>query len=487
MKDLEFYDLVVIGAGPAGLTAAKEALRHSKRVLVLEAEEVIGGISQTVKRNGWHFDIGGHRFFTKSERVNDFWEEALDSGDFLVRPRLSRIYYKGKFFDYPLKLWNALFGLGVIEAVRCVLSYLFTQMKKPSDQTNFEGWVAARFGWRLYRIFFKTYTEKVWGIDASQIQSSWAAQRIKSLSLPKAVLNSIPLKRNSKKKLITTLIDEFKYPKYGPGMLWEKVARDFEISGGTLKLNARVASISRNSDLFEVSCGDTIYSAQNVINTMPLSFLPSALNCDNKDVLKAASGLNFRDFLIIALIYEKQDLFPDNWIYIHDPRVNVGRIQNFGNWSEYMVKEGHSCLGLEYFVNENESLWNMEDNDLIDLAQREISSLGLAPETSKEGYVVRVKKAYPVYDENYASNILTIRNWLQVEWPDLQTVGRNGMHRYNNQDHSMLTAMQAIDNIYLGTKNDLWLVNLDDDYHEEKSNEESGRSAPQIVGSKEKT
>jgi protoporphyrinogen oxidase len=486
LKNLELFDLIIIGAGPAGLTAAKEAQKYKKRILVLEAEDVVGGISQTVKRNGWHFDIGGHRFFTKSERVNEFWDSSLDEQDFLLRPRLSRIFYKGKFFDYPLKLWNALFGLGIVEAIRCVLSYVLTQVKKPKDQSNFEGWVAARFGWRLYRIFFKTYTEKVWGIDASLIQSSWAAQRIKSLSLPKAILNSIPIRRNSSKKLITTLIDEFKYPKFGPGMLWEKVAKDFEAAGGRLHFDSKVTSIDRDSDNYRIYCGDRAYLALDVINTMPLSYLPAALNCENLLVKKAAAGLNFRDFLIVALIYEQKDLFPDNWIYIHDPRVNVGRIQNFGNWSEFMVKEGHSCLGLEYFVNENDALWNMNDNDLIDLAQLEISSLGLVSLKFKEGYVVRVKKAYPVYDESYEKNVLLIREWLESVWPDIQTVGRNGMHRYNNQDHSMLTAMQAVDNLYLGARNDLWMVNLDDEYHEEKSNSSTERSAPGLINSKVK-
>jgi protoporphyrinogen oxidase len=478
----KIFDLVIIGAGPAGLTAAKEALKYTSQVLVLESEDVLGGISQTVKRNGWHFDIGGHRFFTKSNRVNDFWETSINPEDFLDRPRLSRIYYKGKFFDYPLKLWNALRGLGIFEAIRCVLSYALTQIKKPKDQTNFEGWVAARFGWRLYRIFFKTYTEKVWGIEASKIQSSWAAQRIKSLSLPKAILNSLPVRRNGNKKLITTLIDEFKYPKFGPGMLWEKVAEDFESSGGTLVMNSKVASIQKISSYMQISCADNQrYLGRQIINTMPLSQLPTVLECDQKEVMNSARDLKYRDFLIVALVYKQEGMFPDNWIYIHDPKVNVGRIQNFGNWSEYMVKDGYSCLGLEYFVNENEFLWNMEDAPLIELAKSEISSLGLAPQECEEGHVVRVKKAYPVYDDTYDSNILQIRNWLEKFWPQIQTVGRNGMHRYNNQDHSMLTAMQAVDNIFLAAENDLWLVNLDDEYHEEKSTSNSERLVPRAV------
>jgi protoporphyrinogen oxidase len=481
-RKLEIFDLVVIGAGPAGLAAAKEALKHTSRILVIESEDVLGGISQTVKRNGWYFDIGGHRFFTKSERVNNFWKESLDPEDFLLRPRLSRIYYKGKFFNYPLKLWNALFGLGLFEAVRCVVSYFITQIKKPKDQTNFEGWVAARFGWRLYRIFFKTYTEKVWGIEASQIQSSWAAQRIKSLSLPKAILNSIPLRSNSEKKFITTLIDEFKYPKFGPGMLWEKVAHDFEAKEGLLVMNSKVCFIQKESDYMKIVCDkNQEYFAKQIINTMPLSYLPLVLDCKNEEVTRASKELKYRDFLIVALVYDQENMFPDNWIYIHDPKVSVGRIQNFGNWSKFMVKDGYSCLGLEYFVNENEPLWGMEDSLLIELASKEINSLGLAPQECQEGYVVRVKKAYPVYDEKYESNVLKIRNWLWESWPQIQTVGRNGMHRYNNQDHSILTAMQAVDNIFLKAENDLWLVNLDDEYHEEISTLKSERLVPRVI------
>ena len=470
------HDLLIIGAGPAGLTAAWEAEKHGKKTLILESDKEIGGISRTVERNGWRFDIGGHRFFTKVDEVYKIWDEILSEDDFLLRPRMSRIYYKNKFYDYPLKASNALFNLGIFEAIRCVLSYIYVRIFPPKNQDNFEDWVAARFGWRLYNIFFKTYTEKVWGVDARTIGSDWASQRIKNLSLLKAILNAFQINKSG--EIITTLIDEFKYPKYGPGMMWETAYEKLKEKGHEIKLSSRVKEIIKEEDFYVVvDENDNKYEAKHILSSMPLAYLPKTIQpTPKKSVLDAGNSLEFRDFLSVALVIDEKDAFPDNWIYIHDPGVKVGRVQNYGSWSPYMVKEGKTCLGLEYFVNIGDELWTMEDNKLIDLAISELQKLSLIKGSSSlEGYVVRMPKAYPVYDLEYSKNIDEIANWISTEHKNIYPIGRNGMHRYNNQDHSMMTAVLSARNILLGEKNDIWQVNVEEDYHEEKK---GGRSAP---------
>ena len=477
---MEQRDIVVIGAGPAGLTAAYQLVKRGEKPLVLEADNVVGGISRTVERDGWRFDIGGHRFFTKVEEVEALWREILPEEEFLNRPRMSRIYYNKKFFDYPLKASNALKNLGVLEAVRCVLSYVWARVRPPKDQSTLEGWVAARFGFRLYRIFFKTYTEKVWGVPANEIQADWAAQRIKSLSLGKAIFNALMPKRNQKE--ITSLIEEFRYPKHGPGMMWEKAHELVEAGGGQVVFDSPVERIHHEGGraVAVTSAGKRI-TADHVVSTMPINLLVKAMDpLPPAEVLAAADDLGHRDFLTVALIVPEAAAFPDNWIYIHAPEVRVGRIQNFGSWSPYMVKEGHTCLGLEYFVFEGDDLWTMADDDLIKLGTRELEALGLiAAGSVSGGYVVRMPKAYPVYDEHYQRNVDVLRGWLDANVPNLIPVGRNGMHRYNNQDHSMLTAMLAVENIF-GAGHDVWDVNVDEEYHEEKkdSGPRTGRDAP---------
>ena len=479
-------EVVVIGAGPAGLTAAYEFGRRGKKVRVFEADEVVGGISRTVERDGWRFDIGGHRFFTKVAPVEAFWHEILPDEDFLMRPRMSRIFYGNKFYDYPLKATNALRNLGIIEAVRCVLSYLWVRIHKPKDTTTFEGWTAARFGWRLYRTFFKTYTEKVWGVPATDIQADWAAQRIKNLSLGKAIFNALLPRRNQKD--IASLIEEFQYPKYGPGMMWERCTELVRDQGSTVTLTTRVESITRGdqgakSVSVRDAQGSQQYPCDHIISTMPINELLAVINPPAPPaVLAAAASLKHRDFLTVAIVVPQEFAFPDNWIYIHAPEVRVGRIQNFGSWSPYLVKEGRTCLGLEYFVSIGDDLWVMPDDDLIELAKREIATLGLADPTQVEaGFVVRMPKAYPVYDIDYQANVETIRTWLTQNMPNVHPVGRNGMHKYNNQDHSMYTAMLTVENIVDGTHHDIWAVNVEEEYHEEKSGDDkagTGRDAP---------
>jgi protoporphyrinogen oxidase len=481
-------DVIVIGAGPAGLTAAYCLGKHGETCLVVEADDVVGGISRTVERDGWRFDIGGHRFFTKVKEVEELWHEILPQGDFLLRPRMSRIFYNGKFFDYPLKAGNALSNLGIVEALRCVLSYLWARVHPPKDQSNFEGWVAARFGWRLYRIFFKTYTEKVWGVPATEIQADWAAQRIKNLSLFKAVMNALLPKRNQKD--ITSLIEEFQYPKYGPGMMWEVAREKVEAQGSKVVMETRTVAVRHSggratSVVVESEGGRTELACTHVISSMPLSALVLAMDPPAPpEVQAAAKGLAYRDFLTIALVVPESGGFPDNWIYVHSPEVRLGRIQNFGSWSPYLVKEGRTCLGLEYFVFEGDDLWAADDADLVELGKRELEGIGLVKAHDVQaGYVVRMPKAYPVYDETYKANVDTIRAWLEINAANVYPTGRNGMHRYNNQDHSMYTAMLSVENI-LGAHHDIWNVNVEEEYHEEKTVDVregeygTGRAAP---------
>jgi protoporphyrinogen oxidase len=467
------HEVVIIGAGPAGLTAAYELTKRGYTSTVLESDSVVGGISRSAERDGWRFDTGGHRFFTKVPQVEALWHEILPSEDFLLRPRMSRIYYNGKFFDYPLKAGNALKGLGVIEAIKCVVSYAMAKVRPPKDQTSFEGWTTAAFGARLYRTFFKTYTEKLWGVPADTINADWAGQRIKNLNLFNAVVNALLPKRNQKD--ITSLIEEFEYPKYGPGMMWERCRDLVEQAGTKVVMQTTVTSIHHEGGravavtATGAGGGSTRYAATDVVSSMPISTLLKIMDPPvPPEVQAAAAGLKYRDFLTIALIIPEADGFPDNWIYVHDPAVRLGRIQNFGSWSPYLVKDGKTCLGLEYFVTEGDDLWTARDEDLVELGKRELESLGLLrPERVETGYVVRMPKAYPMYDDKYAAQVLVLREWLAAHAPNVHPVGRNGMHKYNNQDHSMLTAMLSVDNI-LGAHHDVWSVNVEQDYHEEK-------------------
>ncbi|MBW3536579.1 MAG: NAD(P)/FAD-dependent oxidoreductase [Actinobacteria bacterium] len=471
----------MIGAGPAGLTAAYQLAKagHAAGTTVLEADDVVGGISRTAERDGWRFDIGGHRFFTKVGAVERLWFEILGREQFLLRPRLSRIYYRGKLFDYPLRAMNALMGLGIVEAIRCVASYFWARIRPPKDQSKFEGWVSARFGRRLYGIFFKTYTEKVWGVPADEIEADWAAQRIKNLSLVRAVIDSILPKRN--KKDVTSLIEEFNYPKYGPGMMWEKARELVEAKGTKVIMESAVTAIHHEGGRAVAVTAQTRdgsstrYDATDVVSSMPLSQLVLSMEpTPPPDVAAAAKSLSYRDFLTVALVVPEEAGFPDNWIYIHDPGVEVGRIQNFGSWSPYLVKEGRTCLGLEYFCFEGDALWTKADDDLVAQATAELERLRLVkPGAVETGYVVRMPKAYPMYDSAYKAHVATMRDWLGEVAPNVHPVGRNGMHKYNNQDHSMLTAMLSVENILDNAGHDTWTVNVEADYHETLSPSEA--------------
>ncbi len=462
---------MVIGGGPAGLTAAYLLSKEGHAVTVLEADELVGGISRTAQYRGYRFDIGGHRFFTKIRPVSELWEEVL--GDqFITVPRLSRIHYAGKYFDYPLKAVNALRGLGLINAARILLSYVDARLHPSPVEDNFEQWVTNRFGRRLYEIFFKTYTEKVWGIPCTEIRAEWAAQRIQGLSLERAILNAATLTRRS--TAIKSLIHEFRYPRLGPGQMWECCRDRIEAMGNPVRLRHRVTSITRVGNRVvgveaDTPDGPRRFEADHVIASTDLRSLVRAIEpAAPAPVSAAATGLRYRDFLVVALMLDQDNLFPDNWIYVHTPGVKVGRIQNFNNWSRAMVPApGVTCLGFEYFCFEGDGLWAADDAELIALASRELEQLGLASAgLVRDGTVVRVPKAYPIYDGPYRDHVETIRGFLDpIE--NLQTVGRNGMHKYNNQDHSMLTAMMAVWNLQ-GAAHDLWAVNTDYEYHEEQ-------------------
>ena len=460
-------NIAVIGAGPAGLTAAWQLNKSKfKNLEIFEADNQVGGISKTVRRGVWRFDLGGHRFFSKSNLVNELWDEMLMPETFMQRPRKSRIYYRGRYFDYPLKPLNALLNLGLFETVRCIFSYVWVRINPPKKQDKFEGWVAARFGWRLYRIFFKTYTEKVWGISTRDLNSTWAAQRIKNLSLSGAIKDAFGFKSKS---VITTLIDTFKYPQYGPGQLWESVTDKLVKDGATLSLETTIESVDCDGHQYSLrkSTGGS-YLADAIFSSIPLSAIPKLLGAPD-EIIRAAENLKYRDFLIVAVpVLASKDLFNDNWIYIHDPAVRVGRIQNYLSWSPDLVVPGTSCLGLEYFVNKDDEIWKSSDAKLISNAKEELIALNLKCEAiDGEGYVVRVEKAYPIYDENYQASVSSIKEWLIANHPNWYQLGRNGQHHYNNQDHSMLTAVCAVDNFTDTSKEDYWNVNLGDDYHEE--------------------
>jgi protoporphyrinogen oxidase len=467
--------IVVCGAGPAGLTAAYLLAQKDFAVTVLEADSIVGGISRTARYKDYRFDIGGHRFFTKIAAVQSLWEELLGD-EFIDVPRLSRILYNGKFFNYPLKASNALAGLGLWQAAMIVLSYAHARMSPHPVEENFEQWVSNRFGRRLYRIFFKTYTEKVWGVPCTEIRAEWAAQRIQGLSLARAILSATSLNRRA--PAIKTLIQQFKYPRLGPGQMWERCADRVTELGGAVLLNHCVTALETDgtrvmSATVTGPAGTRRIEAEHFISTMPLRSLVRALGpVRPAEAVAAAEGLAYRDFVLVALILDKDNLFPDNWIYVHTPGVRVGRIQNFNNWSAAMVPApGKTCIGMEYFCFKGDGLWESSDAQLIELATREFSDLGLAPDAHVvDGTVVRMPKAYPIYDSTYREHLDVVREYIDPI-TNLHTVGRNGMHKYNNQDHSMYTAMLALENMQ-GAEHDLWEVNTDLEYHEEQKLED---------------
>jgi protoporphyrinogen oxidase len=463
--------VVALGGGPAGLTAGYLVAKRGLPVIVLESTDQVGGIARTDVREGYRFDLGGHRFFTKAKEVDALWHEVL-GGEFLKRPRQSRIYWNHKFLEYPLQGMDVIKKLGPVELTRVVMSYLWALIRPKGREDTFEEWVCNRFGRRLFSLFFKSYTEKVWGVSTSEIRAEWAAQRIKGLSFFAAAKHAFFGSRGNQ---IKSLISEFNYPRYGPGQMWERMRDEIRERGGEVRLNAPVTRLRMDGGrVTEIVAGGETITPSYVISSLPLRTTVGIAEPEAPvDVRDAARGLRYRDFLTVLLVIEDEDMFPDNWIYIHDPSVRVGRIQNFRSWSPWMVpNDTDASIGMEYFCFEGDELWNMADDDLVAMATGEIQQLGLArAERVKMGFVVRVHKAYPMYDAEYADRVAAIRGWLD-ESPNLIQVGRNGLHRYNNSDHSMLTAMRAVENILDGANHDIWAVNAESVYHEEDVTEE---------------
>ena len=520
---------LIAGAGPAGLTAALELLRRSDITpLVFEADTQVGGISKTVNYRGNRMDLGGHRFFSKSDWVMRWWQEILpvaqgeldpgaavpisyqqQSREFspshlgdpssdavmLVRQRLSRIFYRRRFFDYPLKLSSrTLHNMGLLETLRIGLSYGQAQLIRRAPEATLEDFLVNRFGDRLYRTFFKDYTEKVWGVPCGEISAEWGAQRIKGLSVTKALAHAIlsPFRSGgdtSQKSTETSLIERFLYPKFGPGQMWEEVARHVQARGGEIHLGHRIVALKRigleivGATVRDESTGAVReVSCDFFVSTMPVRDLTAMLQPDDSQVIRVADGLPYRDFMTAGLLLRRMNLKsnesdrgaangmpPDNWIYIQEPDVKIGRLQVFNNWSPALVPDPNTIwLGLEYFCNEGDPLWTMDSGKFIDFAAAELEKIGMISRSDVlDGTMVRVPKAYPAYFGEY-NRFAVVRDYLE-RFSNLYPVGRNGMHRYNNQDHSMLAAngaVTAILNAGAG-KSAIWQINADEEYHEE--------------------
>jgi protoporphyrinogen oxidase len=464
----ESVGVAVLGGGPAGLTAAYVLALRGRKGVVFEADGSVGGIAKTVEFDGYRFDLGGHRFFTKLKPIERLWESMLGD-DFLTRPRLSRIYYQGKFIAYPLQARDVIKRLGLVESVLCALSYIWNRFRPRRDALSFEDWVTTRFGRRLYETFFRSYTEKVWGISGKEIKAEWAAQRIKNFSLGKAVLAMLGLRRSH----VTTLIEEFRYPRLGPGQMWDEFCRRVEEAGIPVRTNHRCTSIKHDGGRVErivvQENGHTEELAVDaLVSSIPLSELALSLDPPPPpEVLQAARDLRYRELCLVALVIDDHEPFPDNWIYLHDPGTRAGRVQNFGAWSPDMVVPGTTCLGVEYFCFEGDEIWELPDEQAVELATKELARIGLVdPSRVRDGVKVRVPRAYPMYASEYRQSVEVIRGYLE-RFENLVTCGRNGLHRYNNQDHSMWTAILATLNVVDGTGYDVWAVNTDADYHEE--------------------
>ncbi len=469
----------VIGAGPSGLTAAYILAKSGREVVVCEKDPIyVGGISRTVNYKNFLFDIGGHRFFSKSKDIVDLWNEILPD-DFIDRPRLSRIFYQNKFYAYPLKAFEALANLGIWESTRCMASFGFAKLSPIKAPRTFHQWVRNQFGERLFSIFFKTYTEKVWGMSCDAISSDWAAQRIKGLSLGAAIIDglsrSLGLNKGKKGNGAKSLIESFRYPRRGPGMMWEAARDKIRAHGGEVLMGREVTGLTfdENRKVWTIAIRDAegraaCFEALNVISSAPIRELMANLKPTPISLFQARA-LQYRDFLTVVLMGTSSINLPDNWVYIHDPSVKVGRVQNFRSWSPEMIPDGVStCLGLEYFCFEGDGLWNASDSELIELAKQEITKIGLMrAEDVADASVVRQAKAYPVYDDDYARNVEVIRTEIALRYPGLHLVGRNGMHKYNNQDHAMMTGWLTALNIMAGEKiHDVWQVNEDAEYGE---------------------
>jgi len=481
--------VAIIGAGPAGLTAGYQLRKHDISTCIFEADpKYVGGISRTVKYKDFLFDIGGHRFFSKSKEIEDLWDEILPQ-DMLQRPRQSRIFYRDKFFSYPLNPMEALRNLGAKQSIMIVCSYFWAKLVPVKNPTTYTDWVSNLFGRRLFNIFFKTYTEKVWGMDCDSISADWAKQRIGGLSVSKLLISKLPSIFQISPP-VKSLIESFRYPRRGPGMLWESCADKIKKMGGHIQMGCEIRRIRylQSSEKYELEYRDQnnntlLFHADHVISSLPIRTLVKQLEpvC-SKSASYAADSLHYRDFIVVNIIAKGPATFDDNWIYIHDPKVKVGRIQNLKSWSSDMVPDqNYESYGLEYFCFDHDDLWEKSDDELMELAKQELSSLGLVSyDKIIDGCIVRQPKAYPVYDHGYKENLAKIKKELKGNYPNLHLVGRNGMHAYNNQDHSMMTALLCVKNIVAGAEiYNVWGVNQNAEYLEEVNESNYTRSITQ--------
>lgn len=455
--------VAVIGAGPAGLTAAYELRRAGVEVTLFEASSQVGGMAKSIELWGQIVDLGPHRFFSNDRRVNEFWLNAVDF-EYQMVNRLTRIYYKNRFFSYPIEIINALIGLGIIEAFRCVASFVAIRILPKKDESKFDNWVINRFGERLFEIFFKSYSEKLWGIKCADLDAEFAAQRIKKLSLYEAIKNAL----TSKKKTIhRTLVDEFAYPRWGAGDVYLKLADKFKAEGGKLLLNTPVSDIKLDGDQVQIfAAGAGLFTFDHVISTMPLTLLIQKIGGPT-EIIESTKQLKFRNTILVYLKVEGKNPFPDQWIYVHAENLRTGRITNFRNWNEAISKGQTShIVCLEYWCYEEDEIWNSEDSTLISLAMMELYSTKLVEsESISDGFVQRVPKCYPVYSSGYREILVPIQEYLNTV-ERITPIGRYGSFKYNNQDHSILMGLLAAQNLLGGDQSNLWSVNTDYEYQE---------------------
>ncbi len=455
--------IAVIGAGPAGLTAAYKLQTQGVDVTLFEASDQVGGMARSFELWNQIVDLGPHRFFSSDPRVNEFWLDAVDN-EYVMVQRLTRIYYKNKFFSYPIQALNALRGLGILEAIKCVFSYLRARISPFKHDDKFDIWVMNRFGRRLFQIFFKSYTEKLWGIKCSELDADFAAQRIKKLSFYEAVKGALFGNRNNKHR---TLVDEFAYPKLGAGDVYKRIASKFEAAGGKLLISSPVKALEINGKKVNISLNDIDFETfDHVISTMPLTSLIRKINAP-REILEKVDHLRFRNTILVYLKVGGPNPFPDQWIYVHSEGLETGRITNFRNWTDSINKgQKSNIICLEYWCYDEDSIWTREDSKIIELAMSELYKTKLVEDgTIEEGFVQRVPKCYPVYSSGYREILEPIQSYLsKVE--SITPIGRYGSFKYNNQDHSILMGLLASQNLLGSGKTDLWAINTDYEYQE---------------------
>jgi protoporphyrinogen oxidase len=458
---------VVLGAGPAGLVCADELSRQGVQVTVLERDDTVGGLSRTIRHGDFRLDLGPHRFFSKDPVVNGIWERILGE-DLRIVHRLTRIHYRGRFFYYPLKPLNALGNLGLLTSLHVLGSYVWSRLRPYPQENTFEEWVSNRFGRKLFQIFFQSYTEKVWGIPCHEIEAEWASQRIQGLSLWSAVMNALGARRG-----IKTLADVFTYPRLGTGMAYERLQQQLEAAGHTVQLQSDVCAVHHDGGLVQAVTvrrpdGSTErVEGDAVVSSIPLTLLVQRFDPQPPvDVIAASQALTYRHTILVYLFVDRQDLFPDNWIYIHAPDVQVGRITNFRNWSPDLVGASPlTPLCLEYWCYDEDAIWQEPQETLIARAKQELQRIGLATASQvTDAFAVRLPRTYPVYRSGYRRHLDTLAAYL-AGFGNLQVIGRAGAYKYNNQDHSILMGYLAARNL-AGEKHDLWAVNTDTEYHE---------------------